>query len=71
MESLASERNIPARRLTIPGDDPFEQALAALVLVDALSWHVAIARGIDPTPIPEIETIREKLGRLPSAEIST
>ncbi|MCX7617292.1 SIS domain-containing protein [Tepidiforma sp.] len=71
VEELAAPRGIPFHRLPIPGSSPFERALAALVTVDALSWHAAIARGIDPTPIPEIESIRSRIARLSSAEIST
>ncbi|WP_322819690.1 SIS domain-containing protein [Tepidiforma sp.] len=71
IQTLATQRHIPVHPLTIPGDTPFEQALAALTTVDALSWHTAIARHIDPTPIPEIETIRQTIGQLPSTPIST
>ncbi|MES4791957.1 MAG: hypothetical protein C4321_02275 [Chloroflexota bacterium] len=38
---------MPVHPLTIPGDTPFEQTLAALTTVDALSWHTAIARNIE------------------------
>ncbi len=71
LEELAAARGIPVHPLPVPGHDPFEQAIAALVTVDALSWHAAIARGVDPTPIPEIDTIRQRLARLFPAEIST
>lgn len=71
IEALTRQRGIPLHRLPIPGDTPLEQSLAALVTVDALSWHAAIARRIDPTPIPEIESIRAHLSHLPHADIST
>ncbi len=68
---LAAGRGIPWLPLVVPGSDPFEQVLAGLVAVDALSLHLAIARGVDPLPIPEIDAIRARLGGLSSAEIST
>jgi len=68
---LAAGRGIPWLPLEVPGSDPFEQVLAGLVAVDALSCHLAMVRGIDPLPIPEIETIRARVAGLPSAEIST
>ncbi|WP_322795120.1 SIS domain-containing protein [Tepidiforma sp.] len=60
--ALCAARGIPIERLEVPGATPLQQAVAALALVDALSWHLAIARGVDPTPIPEIDDLRSRIG---------
>jgi glucose/mannose-6-phosphate isomerase len=71
VESLAAERGIPVHRIDVPGATPLEQAIAALAFADALSLHLAIARSTDPTPVPEIEAIRRRVGHLPRGETST
>ncbi len=68
---IATDRSLSIVRYPVPGESPLRQAVAALAFADALSCYLAIARGIDPTPIPEIDDIKRRLTHLPPAEIST
>lgn len=68
---IAAGHALPVVRYPVPGETPLRQAIAALAFGDALSCYLAIARGVDPTPIPEIDHIKRRLTHLPHAEIST
>jgi glucose/mannose-6-phosphate isomerase len=50
-------------RIETDGESRTERMLAAVMLGDLISLHVAANRGIDPSPVPAIEELKDKLGR--------
>jgi glucose/mannose-6-phosphate isomerase len=49
-------------RLETEGETRSERLLWAVMLGDLVSLHLAAGRGVDPTPIEAIETMKRKLG---------
>jgi glucose/mannose-6-phosphate isomerase len=50
-------------RIETEGETRTERTLAAVMLGDLVSLHVAAARGVDPAPVEAIEKLKDKLGR--------
>jgi glucose/mannose-6-phosphate isomerase len=50
-------------RLESEGDTRTERMLSMVMLGDLVSLHAAAARGIDPSPVPIIERLKDQLGR--------
>jgi glucose/mannose-6-phosphate isomerase len=50
-------------RIETEGETRTERMLAAVMLGDLVSLHVAAHRGIDPSPVPAIEELKDALGR--------
>ena len=45
------------------GETRVERLFAATLLGDLVSLYLAVLRGIDPSPVPVIETLKDRLGR--------
>jgi glucose/mannose-6-phosphate isomerase len=50
-------------RVATQGDTRTERLFSAIMLGDLVSLHLAARRGLDPTPIDAIESLKDKLGR--------
>jgi len=46
---------------TAPGDTPLAHLWTALLMGDYVSYYLALSYGIDPTPVPAIETLKKDL----------
>ena len=58
---LAGQRGIEVSELTAVGDGPLERLASLVQLVDYASVYLAIALGIDPTPIDVIQELKARI----------
>lgn len=45
------------------GESPAERLFSAVLLGDLISLYMAVLRGVDPSPVPVIEGLKDRLGR--------
>lgn len=64
-----ARRGLRVFRVDVSGRSPLEELLAATAWGDAISYYLAIGRGIDPTPIPEIHELKRALREDPAAVV--
>jgi glucose/mannose-6-phosphate isomerase len=60
---LASEAGLDAREVRAEGDGPLEWLFSQTLLGDFVSTYLAIIRGVDPTPVPALTGLKERLRR--------
>jgi glucose/mannose-6-phosphate isomerase len=58
---LAEESGLTARQIFSEGDHPLVRLAGLTALLDFTSVYLALAMGIDPTPVPAIVTLKERL----------
>ncbi len=58
---LASEAGLDAREVRAEGDGPLEWLFSQILLGDFVSTYLAILRGVDPTPVPALTGLKERL----------
>jgi glucose/mannose-6-phosphate isomerase len=58
---LAAQRGIEVTELTAVGDLPLERLASLVQLIDYASVYLAIALGIDPTPIDVIQELKARI----------
>lgn len=56
-----AETGIPVHRIAVAGARPLDQLLAGTAWGDYVSCYLALANGVDPTPIPQIDRLRAAL----------
>jgi glucose/mannose-6-phosphate isomerase len=49
-------------RAAARGDTPFERTMSLVLLGDLVSVYLAVLAGEDPTPVPSIDRLKERLG---------
>ena len=49
-------------RVEARGNTPFERAMSLVLLGDLVSVYLAVLAGEDPTPVPSIDRLKERLG---------
>jgi bifunctional phosphoglucose/phosphomannose isomerase len=60
---LAAERGIEVSELTAVGDLPLERLASLVQLIDYASVYLAVALGIDPTPIDVIQELKARIAQ--------
>lgn len=60
---LAEERGIPVTEITAEGDGPLERLASLISYGDYVSTYLAIALGIDPTPIGAMQELKRRAAR--------
>jgi glucose/mannose-6-phosphate isomerase len=60
---LAEERRIPVSEVVAEGEHPLERLASLVALTDYASVYLALALGIDPTPIVPISELKERIAR--------
>lgn len=60
---VAAEHQAQTQIVDLPGETRAERLFAALLLGDLVSIYLATLRGVDPTPVAQIEGLKDKLGR--------
>lgn len=60
-DTLLSGQRPKATTITLKGETLLEQLLWASILADFVSIYVAILNGVDPTPVPIIEKLKQEL----------
>lgn len=61
MEILANvlkEKGIGSQIILMPGSNRYEKTLGTLMLIDWVSYYLALALGIDPTPVEMVEKFK-------------
>ena len=61
-EILRTARRAPSRGSTPRARRPLERLLGAVALGDWASVYLAFLNGVDPTPVAEIELLKQRLG---------
>ncbi|MBI5309684.1 MAG: bifunctional phosphoglucose/phosphomannose isomerase [Actinobacteria bacterium] len=60
---IAADAGASAEIVDTIGDSPASRLFSAVLLGDLVSLYMAVLRGIDPTPVPVIENLKDRLGR--------
>ena len=60
---LADERGIPVHEITAEGDSDLERLASLVAYGDYVSTYLAIALGIDPTPVDTITALKSRIAR--------
>jgi glucose/mannose-6-phosphate isomerase len=60
---LAAQRGIEVSELTTAGDLPLERLASLVQLIDYASVYLAIAEGIDPSPIAAIQELKARIAQ--------
>jgi glucose/mannose-6-phosphate isomerase len=61
-EQLAVERGVPVSRMRAEGAHPVERLASLLGVADYASVYLALAYGIDPTPVDLLDTLKRRQG---------
>ncbi len=61
LHDIYLQEGIAVDKIKSRGDNPLTQALAAVQFGDYVSYYVAMAYEVDPTPTPSLDELREKL----------
>lgn len=56
--------NILHQSVWAQGDSPLAQVLGMIMLGDWTSYYLAVLNGVDPTPIPSIDYLKDRLGQI-------
>lgn len=59
----ATDSGAVARIIDTRGDSPLERLFSAVFLGDLVSLYMAVLGGVDPSPVPLIEDLKDRLGR--------
>lgn len=62
-EQLARERGVPVHVLRAEGESAFERLARLVALGDYASTYLAVAQGIDPTPVDAITALKAAIAR--------
>jgi glucose/mannose-6-phosphate isomerase len=57
------EAGLESREVQARGDSPIQRALSLIMVGDFMTTYLGIARGVDPTPIPILTGLKERLRR--------
>jgi glucose/mannose-6-phosphate isomerase len=60
-EEVAANRGVPVSRVRAEGASAVERLASLLGLVDYASVYLALAQGIDPTPVAPIDELKKRL----------
>ncbi len=60
---IASAHGAKAEVIDTIGTSRFDRLFAAIMLGDLMSLYLAVLRGVDPSPVPVIEGLKDSLGR--------
>jgi glucose/mannose-6-phosphate isomerase len=60
---LVEKAGIPVHRVESRGETRIERILSLVLLGDFLAFYLAIAQGIDPTPVDAISELKDRLSR--------
>ena len=60
---IAAEHGASVETIEVAGDSRIERLFAAVLLGDLTSLYMAVQRGVDPSPVPIIEGLKDSLGR--------
>lgn len=60
---IASAHGAFAEVIDTVGDTRFDRLFASILLGDLMSLYLAVLRGVDPSPVPVIEGLKDSLGR--------
>jgi glucose/mannose-6-phosphate isomerase len=60
---LARERGVPVSVVQAEGSSPFQRVASLVHVVDWATAYLALAQGIDPTPVGPIDELKQALAR--------
>lgn len=60
-QELLARKGVPARQVDGVGDTPLAHMLTTLLLGDFTSYYLAMLNRVDPSPVPEIDLLKERL----------
>jgi glucose/mannose-6-phosphate isomerase len=59
--TMARDRGVPVTELRAEGAHPLERIASLIALADYVTVYLAIALGVDPTPVPAIEELKARI----------
>ena len=60
-EAVMRDAGLGATRISARGESPTAQVMSLVLLGDLVSVYLAVLRGVDPTPVQEIEGLKARL----------
>ena len=66
-KELLNRASIPHSTIDGRGESALSQILSAVVLGDYVSYYLAILQGLDPSPVPAIDYVKQRLANLGNA----
>ena len=60
-DEVAQSRGVPVTRLRSEGASAIERLASVVGLIDYATVYLALAQGIDPTPVPPIDELKKRL----------
>jgi glucose/mannose-6-phosphate isomerase len=63
---LLERAGIQFRYIDSPGSGPLEQVLGTVLLGDWASYYMAMLYGVDPSPVPQIDFLKQRLAGIQS-----
>jgi glucose/mannose-6-phosphate isomerase len=63
VEELLVREGIPYRQLDGAGTSPLSHLLSTVLLGDYVSYYLAMLNGVDPSPLPIIEGLKQRLSQ--------
>jgi glucose/mannose-6-phosphate isomerase len=62
IDLTAEVAGVPVEQVEARGETPFERVMSLVLLGDLVSVYLAVLAGEDPTPVPSIDRLKERLG---------
>ena len=63
VQELARERGVPVHALEASGGSALERVASLVGLVDYATTYLALAQGVDPTPVNPISALKDRISR--------
>ncbi len=58
---LLQEKGVEVETIDMPGESVFEKMFGSILIADFTSYHLALAYGVDPTPVDMVEQLKKML----------
>lgn len=60
---LAFSKAAGVYEVVVRGNHKLARLMSGIMMGDLVSWHLAVARGVDPMPVPIIDEVKQRLAR--------
>jgi glucose/mannose-6-phosphate isomerase len=61
--AMARDRGVAVTEVRAEGEHPLERIATLIALADYVTVYLAIALGVDPTPVPAMEELKARITR--------
>lgn len=60
---MARDRGVAVTEIPAEGEHPLERIAALIALADYVTVYLAIALGVDPTPVPAVQELKTRVSQ--------